>query len=316
VARVCAFDNDETSIFFLENEFKGDSRLSVQLGDVRDFDRLARNMSGIDVVFHGAGLKHVIVCERSPFEAVQTNVLGTQNVVNSALSCGVERVIFMSSDKAVNPTSVMGTTKLMGERLITAANNLDSNSKTIFASIRFGNIIGSRGSVLPVFAQQIMNGEDITLTDERMTRFVMAPGQAVKLVLLAAEYAHGGEVFVTKMPVVCISDLGRVAIDLLAPKYGYSPDGIGMKIIGAKAGEKIYEELMSEDEVGRSLELREQFAVLPAFRGVYSGIDYRYSGETCQKVTKPYRSDFEEALSIAKIREFLSKNRILEEIKF
>ncbi|MBT3353043.1 MAG: polysaccharide biosynthesis protein [Nitrospinaceae bacterium] len=313
---VSAFDKDETGVFFLENEFAEYANFSVHLGDVRDFDRVASVMFDIDLVFHGAGLKHVIVCERSPFEAVQTNVLGTQNIVKAALHNNVERVIFMSSDKAVNPTSVMGTTKLMGERLITAANSIASNSKTIFACSRFGNVIGSHGSVLTVFAKQIMNGEDVTITDNKMTRFVMTPKQSVRLVIRAMELAHGGEVFVTKMPVVAIPDLASATIDLLSPKYGHAPDSIGLKIIGAKAGEKIHEELMSEEEVNRSLELEEQFVILPAFRGVYSGIDYEYAGETPQKVTKPYRSDLEKSLSTGEIRQFLNENELLEEIKF
>jgi len=316
VGQICAFDNDETNIFFLENEFSEEPRVHTELGDVRDLDRISRTMSDTHLVFHGAALKHVTVCERAPFEAVQTNVLGTQNIINAALSRNVERVIFMSSDKAVNPTSVMGSTKQMGERLITAANSLDSGSKTVFASIRFGNVIGSRGSVLPIFARQIKNGEDVTLTDERMTRFVMTSRHATTLVLRAAVLAHGGEVFITKMPVVRILDLARAVIDLLAPKCGHPAESIGMKTIGAKPGEKLYEELMSSEEIVRSLEIEDQFVVLPAFRDIYSNISYQYGCEISRNVAKPYRSDLEEAMTLDQIRAFLNEHRVFDEIEF
>ena len=192
------------------------------------------------------------------------------------MSNKVSRVIFTSSDKAVNPTNVMGTSKLMGERIITAANIVNNNGHQVFSSVRFGNVLGSRGSVVPIFAEQILGGEAVTITDAQMTRFVMTIQEAAKLVLEAAMLACGGEVLVTKMPVLRIIDLAKAMINLLAPETGLDPDKFPIRYIGAKPGEKLYEELMSQEEVSRTKELPNMFAILPAFRSFYQKIDYRY----------------------------------------
>ena len=176
-------------------------------------------MAGINLVFHTAAFKHVILCERSPFEAVQTNIIGIQNIIQAAIANQVARLIFTSSDKAVNPTNVMGTSKLMGERLMTAANGNACGNCQIFASTRFGNVLGSRGSVIPIFREQIKMGGPVTLTDPEMTRFIMSIKQAVQLVIDSAFLAQGGEVFVTKMPVIRIQDLAEVMINELAPNF-------------------------------------------------------------------------------------------------
>ena len=179
VAELVALDNNESGLFFLEHKYTKHTRASFFLADVRDRDKLCNKMKGIDVVFHTAAFKHIIFCERSPFEAVQTNILGVQNIIYSAIEEKVERVIFTSSDKAVNPTNVMGTSKLMGERLMTAANSNLRGDGPIFTSTRFGNVLGSRGSVIPVFREQIRKGGPVTLTDPGMTRFcVILAGNA------------------------------------------------------------------------------------------------------------------------------------------
>jgi FlaA1/EpsC-like NDP-sugar epimerase len=170
---VIAMDNNESGLFFLEQQFLSESRASFFLADVRDRDKLRRKMQGVDVVFHAAAFKHVVLCERSPFEAVQTNINGVQNVIYAACENLVDKVIFTSSDKAVNPTSVMGTSKLMGERLMTAANSNLRGKGPIFASTRFGNVLGSRGSVIPIFHEQIRKGGPVSVTDPNMTRFIM-----------------------------------------------------------------------------------------------------------------------------------------------
>ncbi|MBT4732583.1 polysaccharide biosynthesis protein, partial [Candidatus Woesearchaeota archaeon] len=204
---VIGIDNNESSLFFQDQQFLDDSRASFFVADIRDKDELSKRMRGVDVVIHAAALKHVILCERSPEQAVQTNINGVQNIISAADMNNVEVVIFTSSDKAVNPTNVMGTTKLMGERLITAANSSKRENGPIFASTRFGNVLGSSGSVIPIFRNQISNGGPVTLTDRNMTRFVMSVEEAVELVLNSVIEAKGGEVFVTKMPVMRIKDL-------------------------------------------------------------------------------------------------------------
>ena len=313
VGELIGLDNNESEIFFLEQRCSKHSNARFYLGDIRDRDKLCRKMDKIDVVFHTAAFKHVILCERSPFEAVQTNILGVQNVIYAACENHVERVIFTSSDKAVNPTNVMGTSKLMGERLITAANSNLRGSGPIFASTRFGNVLGSRGSVIPIFREQIRNGGPVTLTDPTMTRFIMSIEQAVELVIESAFRARGGEVFITKMPVIRIQDLAEVMISELAPVYGHNARNIQLEIIGTKPGEKMYEELMSQEETRRALELKRYFVVLPAFASLYRSIDYRYQDVVSNGVGKPYNSSNENPLSHSRLLHFLLQNRLLEE---
>lgn len=308
---VIGLDNNESELFFLEQKFIKDKRAQFYLADIRDREKITRKMAGIDVVFHSAALKHVILCERSPYEAVQTNINGVQNVILAATDCQVEKVIFTSSDKAVNPTNVMGTSKLMGERLMTAANSNTRGKGPIFASTRFGNVLGSSGSVIPIFARQIFTGGPVTLTHPDMTRFVMTKEQAVKLVIDSAAIARGGGVFVTKMPVVKIRDLAEVMISELAPKYGYDPKGIEIVEIGTKPGEKLYEELMSDEEMRRAVELPDYFVVLPAFRGVYRDISYDYENIISDKVSNPYNSSNEKPMTQKRLLEFLRENNLL-----
>jgi len=313
VGELIALDNNESEIFFLEQRFSRHLHASFFIADVRDRDKLCRKMEGIDVAFHTAAFKHVILCERSPFEAVQTNILGVQNIISAAIEDKVERVIFTSSDKAVNPTNVMGTSKLMGERLMTAANSNLRDDGPIFSSTRFGNVLGSRGSVIPIFREQIRQGGPVTITDPEMTRFIMSIKEAVQLVIDSALLARGGEVFVTKMPVIRIQDLAEVMINELASDYGYRPEGISVKNIGVKPGEKMYEELMNLEETRRAWELQRYFVVHPAFTNLYHNIDYKYSNIISKTVTNPYHSGNEEPLTKDQLATFLNENNLLHE---
>lgn len=311
-------DNNESEMFFLEQKYGKNGNATFFIGDVRDVDRLKTLFKGVDVVFHTAAYKHVILCERSPLEAVQSNIMGVGNVIEAALRRHVGKVIFTSSDKAVNPTNVMGTSKLMGERMITAANSTQSTRqgarRTIFASTRFGNVLGSRGSVLPIFYQQIAQGGPVTLTDERMTRFIMSIREAVRLVIDSESLACGGEVFVTKMPVIRIKDLAEVMIKELAPHFGHNPDSIPVHIIGSKPGEKLYEELMSEEEKPRTMELEQYYSVLPAFRSMYGQIDYTYPGVTAASLSQAYTSESQTAMTQVELLQFLRKNELLSDL--
>ncbi len=312
VGELVALDNNESRLFLLEERFANYPAASFFLADVRDRDKLARQMRGIDLVFHTAAFKHVLSCEKSPFEAVQTNILGVQNIIQAAMEQGVDRVIFTSSDKAVNPTNVMGTSKLMGEKLMTAANcNLRSGSGPIFSSTRFGNVLGSSGSVVSIFREQIRKGGPITLTDPGMTRFVMSIKAAVRLVLESAELACGGEVFVTKMPVIRIVDLARVMVKALAPVFGHDPEKIEITTIGVKPGEKMYEELLNNEETRRTWELGRYFVTLPAFKNVYRDIHYEYENIVSKRVNSPYHSGNETPLSEKELSEFLLRNQLL-----
>ena len=314
-AEVYCLDNNESQLFFQEQEYLSNARVKFLLGDIRDRERMRAAMQGVDIVFHTAALKHVVMCERSPMDSVQSNILGVNHIVQAASEANVKKVIFTSSDKAVNPTNVMGTTKLMGERLITAANANQLIGNTIFASTRFGNVLGSNGSVIPIFRRQIEMGGPITLTDPEMTRFVMSIDQAVKLLVESAEMAQGGEVFITKMPVIKISDLARVMIEELSSVYGHDADSIEITEIGCKPGEKLYEELMSDEETRRAVELRDYFSVLPAFRGLYRDIDYNYESKISDDVSNPYISQEEPALSYGDLKLFLKKYNLLSNLE-
>ena len=304
---VVGLDNNESALFFLDQEYLADRRVNLAIADIRDLESLSRRFEDIHIVFHTAALKHVVLSERSPEQAVMTNIHGVQNVIEAAQRGNVERVIFTSSDKAVNPTNVMGTSKLMGERLMTAANSNRQPGGPIFASTRFGNVLGSNGSVFPIFRSQIAKGGPVTLTHAEMTRFVMSIEESVRLVIDSANLARGGEIFVTKMPVVRIADLARAMIEIFAPMDGFDPAAIEIREIGTKPGEKLYEELMSDEETRRALELERYFSVMPAFRGIYRDIDYGYDGIVGAEVDDPYVSARQDALSVTAIKKLLRR---------
>lgn len=310
---IVGIDNNESSLFFLIETYRGQQNVHLYLGDIRDRDKMQRMLQGMDVVLHSAALKHVVLCEESPNDAVQTNIHGTQNIIDAAQNGGVERVIFTSSDKAVNPTNVMGTTKLMGERLITAANAHKRAGGPVFFSSRFGNVLGSRGSVVPLFRRQIANGGPVTLTHPDMTRFVMTLEEAVALVMDSVFIAKGGEVFVTKMPVARISDIAEIMIEELAPRLGHDPRSIETQVIGTKAGEKLYEELLNEEEIRRTVDVDQYFVVTPAFKSVYHDTDYSYASKAARVLDRPYNSSLERPLSKHELKAVLSKAGYLEE---
>ena len=257
------FSNDEDSTFRLIQELGERSNIRFLIGDVRDKERLSLAMEDIDLVYHAAALKHVPLCEYNPFEAIKTNVLGTQNVIKAAFSNNVEKVINISTDNAVNPANTMGATKLLAEKLIIDANEGKGNKKTVFSSVRFGNVLFSRGSVIPLFEEQIQQGKPITITDPDMTRFVMSISNTVNLVFKATLMAKGGEIFILKMPVVRLDDLADVILDKYTKKYGYKKQQIKKKIIGLRPGEKMFEELMIESEAEMAFETDDMLIIPP-----------------------------------------------------
>jgi FlaA1/EpsC-like NDP-sugar epimerase len=233
------------------------------VGDIRDKERLIHAMEGIHIVYHAAALKHVPLCEYNPFEAIKTNVLGTQNLIEAALFTGVDKVINISTDKAVNPINTMGATKLLSEKLMIDANFYKGKRKTVFSSVRFGNVLFSRGSVVPLFEEQIEQKKMVTITDENMTRFMMSKEETVDLVLKATLMAKGGEIFILKMPVVKIGDLSDVVIENYSGKYGHKADEVKKITIGPRPGEKMFEELMTESEAEKAFETDEMLIIPP-----------------------------------------------------
>lgn len=304
--RIVCIDNNETDLFFQLEQYKHTGRVQCHLADIRDLEALKLRMHHVDIVLHTAALKHVGLCEDSPNQAIHTNILGTQNVIDAALANEVERVIFTSTDKAVNPTNVMGTSKLMAERLMTAASESNQHCKTIFASTRFGNVLGSRGSVVPLFRRQIEQGGPITLTDKAMTRFVMTLSEAAKLVLDSVWMATGGEVMVTKMPVARIEDIAITMRNALVD------DGtVEITEIGAKPGEKMYEELMNDEEVRRAYEHGDFFVILSAFANPKAD-KYRYLLE-CSQPDRPYNSQHEDKMGLSAVEAYFLSRDILED---
>jgi FlaA1/EpsC-like NDP-sugar epimerase len=255
-------DHNEEESFLLGLRHASQQNVRILLGDIRDRERMKRAIQGVDYVFHAAALKHVSLGEYNPFEVVRTNLLALQELIECCIDANVEKFIFTSSDKAVNPTNVMGGSKFIGERLVTAGNLYRGYSRTVFASTRFGNVMGSAGSVIPVFREQIRAGGPVTITDEGMTRFVMTAEQSVDLILSALVASLGGEVFVPKMNVVRILDLAKGMIEM----FGNGVP-VATRIVGPRIGEKMYEELVSEEEVARCIETDRLLVVLP-FPGI------------------------------------------------
>jgi UDP-N-acetylglucosamine 4,6-dehydratase/5-epimerase len=251
IDRLIVFSRDELKQHDMALKLR-DPRVRFFIGDVRDGERLLRAFNGVDYVVHAAALKQVPACEYNPLEAVKTNIMGAANIINAAIDRGVKHVLALSTDKAVNPVNLYGATKLCAEKLFVQANSYSGFTGARFSCVRYGNVVGSRGSVIPVFAQQRETGT-ITITDKRMTRFWITLEQGVAFVLNCLSRMHGGEVFVPKIPSMNIVDLAEA----IAP-------GSKLDITGIRPGEKLHEVLVSTDEARHSLELPDMFVIQPA----------------------------------------------------
>jgi UDP-N-acetylglucosamine 4,6-dehydratase/5-epimerase len=252
-AAIRIYSRDELKQYDLQREFDGEPRLRFLLGDVRSVERLTMAMRGVDVVIHAAALKQVPACEYNPFEAVQTNVHGAENVVSAAIANDVPRIVALSTDKAVNPVNLYGATKLCAEKIVTQGNAYVGDGPSRFASVRYGNVVGSRGSVVPLFKRQALEGE-LTITDEAMTRFWITLDEAVDFVISCLDLMHGGEVFIPKIPSARVTDIA----DALAPDAT-------RRIIGVRPGEKVHEVLLTEDESRDARSLEDRFVVFPPY---------------------------------------------------
>lgn len=262
VVRIFARHEDRHYHVMHELGLDNDS-LRFIVGDIRDKERLKLAMEGADIVFHAAALKQVPICEYNPFEAVKTNIIGTQNVIEAARELNVDRVIGISTDKVVDPQSVLGVSKLMAEKLFLATFFYKGDKRTKFACVRFGNVLGSRGSILPLLKKQILSDKEITLTDSKMTRFVMTIPQAVNLVLRAAVLSRGQEVFILKMPAAQLGDLINAAVAHYAPLAGKKAKDVKIKVIGLRDGEKMHEELMATHEFPNVWETEDMYILTP-----------------------------------------------------
>ncbi len=266
------FSNDENGLYELESQLGSLKNIEYVFGDIKDEKSVDDAVKGMDVVFHAAALKHVDRCEIYPFEAIMVNVIGTKNITKLAITHNVKKLILISTDKAVNPIGVMGATKLLGEKLI-AAEAFHKKSKTIFASVRFGNVFHTRGSILPRVENQIKNGGPVTLTDKRMARFFMTKNQAVDLIFSATKFAKGGETFVLKMPLIKLEELFESMKDIIAPKYGYKKTQIKTKLVGIRPGEKLIEYLLTKFEMDNALETKD-FFIIPSLNEKNQNFNY------------------------------------------
>ena len=299
--QIRVYDSDEKELFFIEQEFSETKKIRPLVGDVRDKERLNRAMHNIDFVFHAAALKHVPLCEYNPFEAIKTNVGGTQNVIETALDNNAEKVVNISTDKAVNPVNTMGATKLLAEKLVTSANLYAGDKRTTFSSVRFGNVLGSNGSILDLFRWQMKNKKKITVTHPEMTRFVMSIHAATKLIAEATTLMQGGEIFILKMPAVKLHDLVDVAVNKIS-------DGkeVEIKEIGVRAGEKMHESLMTEEEFERARETEKMYVIPPEAK---MGIEFEEekAGKKISSIKEEYGSDRARLLSKKEIGELLDE---------
>lgn len=252
VKKVIVFSRDELKQYEMAQNIK-DSRIRFFLGDVRDKDRLYRAFDGVDIVIHAAALKHVGACEYNPFEAVKTNIHGAQNIIEAAIDRGVQKVIALSTDKAASPVNLYGATKLASDKLFVAANSYVGDKDTRFSVVRYGNVVGSRGSVVPFFKKVRETGK-LPITDERMTRFWITLEQGVQFVLDSLERMHGGEIFVPKIPSMRVTDLAEAI----------APD-CHIEYVGIRPGEKLHEAMITEDDARRTLEFDSYYVIQPEF---------------------------------------------------
>lgn len=294
-AKVIVFSRDELKQFEMAQEFsqKELKILRFFIGDVRDAERLKMAMRGLDFVVHAAALKQVPAAEYNPMECVKTNVMGADNVVNAALENNVEKVIALSTDKAANPINLYGATKLASDKIFVAANNLSGDRQTRFSVVRYGNVMGSRGSVVPFFRDKIAKGATfLPITDDRMTRFWITLQQGVNFVLSSFERMQGGEIFIPKIPSMKITDLATA----MAP-------GLEQKIIGIRAGEKLHELMVSFDDGRNTLDLGDRYVIQPTFA-------FWGDSEPSYKNAKPVDADF--SYSSDNNQEWLDENSLRE----
>lgn len=304
IAEIRIFSRDEKKQEDMRLENNSD-KLKFFIGDVRNLDSISDAMYGVDYVFHAAALKQVPSCEFYPMEAVKTNVLGAENVLNAAIANGVRMAIVLSTDKAVYPINAMGLSKAMMEKIMVAKSRVLNNGRTVLCGTRYGNVMGSRGSVIPLFIKQIQEGKPLTVTDPNMTRFLMSLDSAVDLVLYAFEHADQGEIFVKKAPGATIGDLARALLGIFDAKND-------IRIIGTRHGEKLYETLLTREEMVKAQDCGDYYRIAPDARSLnYS--KYFSEGEPQISRQEDYNSHNARRLDVDEIKELLLKERFVRD---
>jgi UDP-N-acetylglucosamine 4,6-dehydratase len=298
--KIIIYSRDELKQYEMAQKFN-DKCMRYFIGDVRDKDRLKKAFYGVDFVIHAAAMKHVPVAEYNPMECIKTNINGASNVIDAALEEGISKVIALSTDKAANPINLYGATKLASDKLFTAANNIKGKRKTIFSVVRYGNVLGSRGSVVPYFKRLIDSGaKELPVTDERMTRFWITLQEGVEFVLQNFVRMQGGEVFVPKIPSMKIVDLAHA----IAPK-------LSIKIVGIRPGEKLHEVMIPKDDSHLTLEFKEYFVICPSIQFT-AKVDFTKNG--LGEEGKPVMVDFE--YNSKDNKDWLNNEELLKQIKY
>ncbi|KNZ31780.1 MAG: UDP-glucose 4-epimerase [Methylibium sp. NZG] len=297
-AEIRIFSRDEKKQEDMRLAFKSD-RLKFYIGDVRDYDSVADALRGVDYVFHAAALKQVPSCEFYPMEAVRTNVIGTENVMRAAIANGVQRCVVLSTDKAVYPINAMGMSKAMMEKVMVAKSRLCDPGKTVLCATRYGNVMASRGSVIPLFLSQLQAGLPLTVTDPTMTRFLMSLEESVALVLYAFQHGQPGDIFVQKAPASTVGDLAQALRELLKVDNE-------IRVIGTRHGEKLYESLVSREEMARAQDLGDYYCI-PADSRDLNYDKYFVEGETQISRIDDYTSHNTRRLNVAQVKELLMK---------
>lgn len=298
VGEIRVFSRDEKKQEDMRVSFSN-SKLKFYIGDVRSFDSLMQAMKGVDYVFHAAALKQVPSCEFYPMEALRTNVIGTENVLNAASQCGVKRLVVLSTDKAVYPINAMGISKAMAEKVMVAKARMQVETETVFCATRYGNVMASRGSVIPLFVEQIRSGKPLTITDPNMTRFLMSLEDSVDLVLFAYVNGQQGDIFVQKAPASTVENLAKALLELFGGNNG-------MRIIGTRHGEKLYESLISREEMAHAQDLGNYFRI-PADNRDLNYAKYFSEGEEKIAQFEDYTSHSTRQLEVGEVRHLLLK---------
>ena len=304
VREIRVFSRDEKKQEDLRIQLAND-KVKFYIGDVRDLKSISQAMEGVDYIFHAAALKQVPSCEFYPMEAVKTNVIGTENVISAAVENGVKRVVVLSTDKAVYPINAMGISKAMAEKVVVARSRAISEGGPVLCCTRYGNVMASRGSVIPLFINQMKAGEPVTITDPNMTRFLMSLDDSLDLVLYAFKHARQGDLFVQKAPASTVYDLAQALSELFG-------SDCATKIIGTRHGEKLYESLISREEMAKAVDMGEYYRI-PADNRDLNYNKYFVEGDECASKMDDYTSHNTERLDIAGIKQLLLNLKYIQE---
>ena len=306
VRAVRIFSRNESRQIQMESKFQ-DERLRFLIGDVRDYQRLEMALEDVDVVFHTAALKHVPKIEYNPFESIKTNVIGSQNVIDACLKRNVERAVCIGTDKAVSPLNTYGSTKLLMEKLFVAANNYLNREKyrTIFLAVRYGNVLGSSGSVIPKFIEQIKANKPVTITDPKMTRFSITMNEALDFILNSVKIAKGSEIFVPKLRAYNIVDVKNALTELLSDT--------SEKIMGIRTGEKLHETLINEDEIRYSWDFKNMYMIASPLYTLFNDKNIKESYQGIKKIEdlQKYSSDSAEKISVKELKTIIKNAGLL-----